>query len=139
MEARGNAESALVRLHQMALTIGQQVGLFNGLGTYENGDFDHEFEAREAIPVDEAEKWETIAAVCDQKPPLAWVLKRMGYSDEMIAEMQAAKAEELQTQANIGGELLRQFESGGNTGFTPGQRQPVAGSNGNNAANAPTR
>jgi hypothetical protein len=56
LEARGNAEAALVRANQMALTIGAAAGLFRGVGTYDAGDFDHSFAARPVITVSEEEE-----------------------------------------------------------------------------------
>lgn len=61
-EARGNAETALVRADQIAVTMGQAIGLFGGVGTYENGDLDHSFEPRDVFPLsglDEAEEQRT--------------------------------------------------------------------------------
>ncbi len=54
-EARGNAESALIRANQMALTIGTNAGLWN-VGTFEEGDFEHGFEERDVLPNDELER-----------------------------------------------------------------------------------
>jgi len=51
-EVRGNAETALHRAHEMALTIGQNVGVFSGLGLFENGDFKHTFVTRPILPKD---------------------------------------------------------------------------------------
>lgn len=56
-EARGNAETALVRLDQMGLTIGDALGLWN-VGSFEGGDFEHAFAERDVFPItdiDEAE------------------------------------------------------------------------------------
>ncbi len=51
-EARGNAFAALVQAHQMALTIGERNGLpgFEGIGTFEAGDFAHTLIGRPVIP-----------------------------------------------------------------------------------------
>lgn len=53
-EARGNGESALIRAHQMALTIAQNLGIkgFDSLGSYEDGSFDHTFDNRPVLPKD---------------------------------------------------------------------------------------
>ena len=51
LEARGNAEGALMRADQMALTLGTLNGLFPNIGTYEAGDFAHRFKSREVIPI----------------------------------------------------------------------------------------
>jgi hypothetical protein len=54
-EARGSAESALIRADQMALTMGANAGLWD-VGTFENGDFEHAFEERDVLPNDELER-----------------------------------------------------------------------------------
>lgn len=59
-EVRGNAESALNRAHQMAMTIGQNTGVFSGLGAFENGDFKHEFVERPILPKDMMELAQTV-------------------------------------------------------------------------------
>jgi hypothetical protein len=62
-EARGNAESALVRAHQMALTIGQNLSLFGNLGgDFDSGAFEHAFEARDILPTDDLEMAQTSQA-----------------------------------------------------------------------------
>lgn len=54
-EARGNAESALIRANQMALTMGANANLWD-VGTFEGGDFEHGFEERDVLPNDELER-----------------------------------------------------------------------------------
>ncbi len=55
-EARGNAESALVRADQMALTMGVNAGLWKDVGSFDAGDFEHCFEERDVLPNDELER-----------------------------------------------------------------------------------
>lgn len=55
-EARGNAESALARADQMALTIGQNAGLWSDIGSYDAGDFEHCFEQRDVMSSDDLER-----------------------------------------------------------------------------------
>jgi hypothetical protein len=55
LEARGNAENALGRADQMALTMGQNAGLWD-VGSYAAGDFEHCFEERDVLPNDELER-----------------------------------------------------------------------------------
>lgn len=118
MEARGNAETALVKAHKMALTMGQVAGLpdFRDIGTFENGDFEHEFKHREVIDLPEAEIAET-----EHNRELAYQLKlKRGYSnrhlmredgltdegiDEMLSEAEAAGAAQ-------GSAVLRAFDAG---------------------------
>jgi len=62
-EARGNAEGALIRAHQMALTLGQNLGLFPNLGgTFDQGAFEHSFEERDVLPTDGLEGAQTAMA-----------------------------------------------------------------------------
>lgn len=49
-EARGNADTALARANEMALTIGMNIGVWGNLGTYEAGDFDHSFGRKDFLP-----------------------------------------------------------------------------------------
>ena len=51
-EVRGNAETALHRAHEMALTVGMNAGVFSGLGTFEDGSFKHTFIERPILPRD---------------------------------------------------------------------------------------
>jgi hypothetical protein len=57
-EARSNAEAALVRANQMAVTVGQVADLeeFEGVGTYETGALDHRFRARPVIELGESDR-----------------------------------------------------------------------------------
>jgi len=56
-EARGNAEAALVRADEMALTIGKYHRLFrDSIGAYDRGDFEHAFEKRDVLPDDALER-----------------------------------------------------------------------------------
>lgn len=105
LEARNNAEQALVRADQMALTMGAAIGLpeFRGLGTFEAGDFDHEFEPRDPIGLSEDEKWETErvkgeAAKLAQETGVSvdQTLRERGYSDEEIAQMKAEREDQEQ-------------------------------------------
>lgn len=62
LEARGNGEAAFVRANEMCLSIGQSLGLFKGLGTFESGAFDHAFKARSVLTPDRLELAQTAAA-----------------------------------------------------------------------------
>lgn len=58
IEARGNAEDGIIRCQKMCLTLGKRANLpeFRGIGSFENGDFDHSFEEREVLPTSDEEK-----------------------------------------------------------------------------------
>lgn len=61
-EVRANAVSSLVRADMMALTLAQANGLpeFAGLGTFEAGAFEHEFEDTEIVPTSDYEEAQTL-------------------------------------------------------------------------------
>jgi hypothetical protein len=93
-EARGNAEGALVRADQMALTIGQVHGLFSRLGTFERGDFDHEFEIRDVLPTDALEESQThqargqaIKSLVEAGMPIELATREvLGWTEEQAAQ-----------------------------------------------------
>lgn len=118
LEARGNAETALVKLNQMALTIGGEANIpaFRNIGTYENGDFDHDFEPRDIIALNDLEELEAqfnkelayekmLARGYSQRE----LLRRDGLTDKQIDEMLA------ESQANtesLGRAILAEFNAG---------------------------
>lgn len=90
LEARGNAEAALVRADQMALTIAgvHKLPGFEGLGTFENGDLTHSFAAREVIAMSPKERAEAILADTNAGMPLLFSMKQYGFSEEQIKEVE---------------------------------------------------
>lgn len=85
LSVRALAEDALQRAHAMALTIGQAVGLFRGLGSYEGGDFAHSFAERAVFLASELEDAQAAMAWVQAGLPLATALRRVGWSDDEIA------------------------------------------------------
>jgi hypothetical protein len=118
IEARGNAETALARADAMALTIGKNAGLegFAGIGSYEDGDFAHTFAEREVIPVSQIERAEAAKTLVDAGVPLKTALRRQGWSDEELAQLELDLAEqEARQQQTLAAAVLqaqRQFERG---------------------------
>lgn len=112
-EARGNGETALARADEMALSMAQAIGLFGGIGTYENGDLAHSFEPREVFPetrYDEAEanraEGQAAQALKSAGVPLSTILTRtLGMTDEE-ARRTLAMAER---EANIAMERAAAF------------------------------
>jgi hypothetical protein len=84
--ARTLAEDALRRAHAMAFTIGQAAGLFQDLGSYDNGDFEHTFAERAVFPATDLEDAQTVQAWVSVGVPLATALKRIGWSEDQIRE-----------------------------------------------------
>ncbi len=106
IEARGNVEAALARADAMALTMASQAGLegFKNIGSFKGGDFEHSFEEREIFPLSSHERAETGKVMVDMGVPLKTVLRRQGWSeadltqlDEDLAEQQAGQQQTLAT------------------------------------------
>lgn len=92
-EARGSAESALVRLDQMALTIGQNSGLFpKTIGTYEGGAFEHSFEMRQVIPATPDEQALEVKGWVDAGVPLRTALRWIGKTEDDLAAIDSDRA-----------------------------------------------
>lgn len=88
LEVRGNAETALVRAQKMALTMGQNYKLWTGLGTYEEGAFEHRFTPRDVIPITAQEQAETVKTYVDMGVPLGKALVRWGgWSEKDAGEL----------------------------------------------------
>jgi hypothetical protein len=101
LEARGQCEDALIRCHQMALTIGANAGLaaFRGVGTFESGALDHSIAERDILPPDALEQAQADKAAAEAavvRLQLGWskrkVQEELGLSPQEIDEM-AAEAE----------------------------------------------
>ena len=91
IESRGNIEDALARANMMALTIGSKAGLFGDIGAYENGDFDHTFAERDVISLSAFEDAEIIKAETGSNIPLVTAVRRRGWSEAEIKQMEKDK------------------------------------------------
>jgi hypothetical protein len=110
IEVRGNAETALVRANQMALTIGKSAGIWgNEVGDYAatspDGNFEHSFAPRDVIPLGDMDKAEEERAETEAKQrkselgvPLEMLWREMGYTDEEIAEIQKLRDQQQQEE-----------------------------------------
>ena len=116
IETRGNAETALARADAMALTIGKNLGLFNGIGDYEKGDFKHSFQERPVIDVSEEEKADTVRLETASSIPLITSLRRHGWSENELMQMEKdQEAEQGREQKNLAQSMLearRRFNAG---------------------------
>lgn len=116
MQTRGLGEDGMANAAEMALTIGSfGKSLFPDIGTFEHGDFEHEFEKRPVIPVSENEDAETnraegLAAQAWQAAglPLEEILKRANYTDEQIVEIVNRRADELAGDTAVRGGVVAQ-------------------------------
>ncbi len=89
IEARGNIESALVRADMMALTLGVKAGLFKkSIGNYAEGAFEHCFAEREVIPFSAQEQAETLRLERAAGVPLLTAVRRRGWSESEVRQMQ---------------------------------------------------
>jgi hypothetical protein len=106
-EARGNAEAALIRAQQMALTIGQATGLFSGLGSYEADDFAHTFKERPVLTMAELERAQITQTYVSAGVPMQTATRRAGWSDAERDEMETERQQEQVNQASgLGTALL---------------------------------
>jgi hypothetical protein len=105
-EARGNAETALARADEMALTIGSNLEIFPGIGSYENGDFEHSFADREVIPLSEYEKREIAVMDLSLGVSTETIQEKLGYNYEH------ERAQKLIEANALGENLLDSFDKG---------------------------
>ncbi len=120
LEARANILPALVRLDQMAVTVGQNVGLFQDAGKYEDGALDHGFKLQPVIPENEMEKLEadsqraSVAVVKDQAGwPRGQIFVEAGYTQVEATRMIEARDEQNSEAIDL---AQRAFDRGNNLG-----------------------
>ena len=97
-EVRGNAERALIRANQMALTIGQAHGVFSGLGDYHNGDFDHAFVERDILPQTDLERAQSCKTWVEAGVPLHMAASWGGVADDDVEALISAASPALTEQ-----------------------------------------
>jgi acyl CoA:acetate/3-ketoacid CoA transferase alpha subunit len=103
----------------MALTIGQNAGLFPDLGgTFESGALVHSFAPRPVLELSEIEQAEIVKTYHDTGVPLPNAARRAGWGDDEIAGLEedlAAQQAAEQTQlATALVKAQRNFDQGGN-------------------------
>jgi hypothetical protein len=128
-EARANILPALVRLNQIAITIGQNGGLFTDLGprAYEEGKLDHEIELLPVLPMDEAEKIEdeqakvSVVILKDQAGwPKTTALEEFGYSPAEARTMVGARSEENAAAVELAQRAFDRGDPAGGDGLNVG-------------------
>jgi hypothetical protein len=106
-EARGNAESALIRADQMALTMCQNAGLFPDLGgSFEDGSFEHSFEQRDVLPSDDLERGQAalaagqaLAALVGASVPVELAVQEVyGWTPERAAQFTTERLAAIQRE-----------------------------------------
>jgi hypothetical protein len=110
LEARGNAEVALVRADAMALTIAQNADIFEGLGSYENGDFDHMFAPRATIPLPEAAKAELVGKWVQAGVSLTTALRRVGWSEDDLVNLRKDQESDREAERNFADAVLNRAQ-----------------------------
>lgn len=102
-DVRATALEKLAQADAMALTLGQVNGIpgFDGVGSFDDGDFEHEFEDQEVIPIGEFE--EAQAEALNAQAYGAWrtaglpdieALQRAGYTKQEAARIVRLATEE---------------------------------------------
>lgn len=88
IDARGNAYAALIRVNQMALTLGKVNGFdgFTSLGTYEDRKLDHSFAEQEVLPLTKKERAEGVKISVDAGMDILFSMKQQGYTQDEIDE-----------------------------------------------------
>lgn len=86
-EARGNAEAALQRANEMALTVGANSGIFPSAGDWRNGDFVHTFTERPILPTDLFEEAQIIQMLTTSGMAIEAAAKFIGRDETEAAEM----------------------------------------------------
>jgi hypothetical protein len=113
VEARGSAEAALIRADQMALTMGQNAGLWD-VGDYAAGDFEHCFTERDVLPNDELERAQAqqadgtaLAQMTTAGIPLEMaVMEVFGWSAERAAQFTVDRLAAIQREQALSQEDL---------------------------------
>lgn len=98
-EARGNGEAAFIKADQMALTMGQNAGLWE-VGDYDAGDLEHCFEKRDVLPADELERSQAqsfdgaaLVSMVNAGIPIEMAVQEVfGWSDERAAQFAIDRA-----------------------------------------------
>jgi len=101
-EAQDNFLAGLKRLNEMALTIGKNMGLFKNIGSYENGDFEHEIVVPAIFPTSIDETASLMKDLVAAGLSLATALRIAGFSEEEILQaVQEKQAEGVSPVDNL--------------------------------------
>lgn len=102
IEARGNANAALIRANEIALSLAQLAKIEGysaaDIGTYEQGSFKHTIDSTDVIPLSPSEKSTMTKEMADSYKvmrdagiPLRVAAKRAGFTEQEILEMEEAE------------------------------------------------
>jgi hypothetical protein len=118
VEARGMAESALVRADCIAISMAQHLKLpqFTGLGTYASGELEHAFAVRDVIPETQEEKAAVLKLLTDAGMALPAAMKIARYSeDEIEDQVKQGKEQDIANKRAIT-EAMKEAEARFNAG-----------------------
>lgn len=107
-EAQNNLMRGLVKLDEMALSLGKFWGLFK-VGSYENGDFEHSLTCDEFFPTTNDEKALVLKTLKDSGLGLKSAMKLAGFSAEEIEEALIDAQEEQTRNENALANSLMKF------------------------------
>jgi hypothetical protein len=110
-EAQNNFLQGLIRVNQIALTLGSYWNLFS-VGSYEAGDFDHEIIVPEMFPTSNDEQASILKDLVAAGLPLSSALRLNGFSDDQISTILKEKAEQDSQSQNQLANSLMQFNQG---------------------------
>jgi len=88
LDARNNAYAAMVRVNQMALTLGK-VNNFDGftqLGDYQSGALEHSFADQEVLPLTKKERAEGVGISVTAGMDILFAMKQNGYTEAEVNE-----------------------------------------------------
>ena len=115
-EARENFIQGLIRVNQIALTLGKFWGIFPLNGSYDSGEFEHSINTPELFPMDDGEKALALRDYTSGGLALPTILRLLGFDDVFIATAMAEKQTQdttaLSNAQNSLENALSQFNSG---------------------------
>lgn len=107
IDARGSAHSALIRANQMALTLARvnNIDGFADIGTYEGGQFEHDFADQEVLPLTKKERADIVKVYQDAGMDILFSMQQAGYTNEEVEEYRRSPEylTRMQTQASASG------------------------------------
>lgn len=111
IEVRGNGEAGMIRAQMMALTMGAKAGLFQGIGTYEAGDYKHKFVERDPFPLSDNELAETAKVLTDAGFPIMTAARFAGFSEKQLKELEQDIAQQQEQTATLAKAYMDQAEA----------------------------
>lgn len=99
-DAQASLIYALIKCDEIALTIGQFIGIFSGLGTYENNEFSHSLGVEDMFPLDLDERAVTLNGFIGAGMALKSALRLVKFTDEEIEQIVLESTEATNNNVN---------------------------------------